>query len=633
MAKKSKSVALKPKSKASGQSDGPSLKNVTHVKGVNFYRDAKKVRQVNMLKGGKATRDKNGNIIKEAEFQSRLPSGTQARVQPDRRWFENTRTIGQNALNAFREAIGRHQNDPYSFVMAQSKLPMSLIAQSEKTAKVQMLQADSFANTFGPGAQRKRPKLKSASVNDMANDAHVSIEKYSIETDGGHAANKQTDGAVDTAPDPFLRAGQSRRIWNELYKVLDSSDVVIHVLDARDPLGTRCRNVEKYLREEAKHKHLIFVLNKCDLVPTWVTSRWVKVLSKEHPTLAFHASINNSFGKGSLIQLLRQFSKLHADKKQISVGFFGYPNTGKSSIINTLRQKKVCNVAPVPGETKVWQYITLMRRIYLIDCPGVVHPSAGDSETDIVLRGVVRIENLDMPEQHIPAVLERVRPEYIRRTYGIREWSDSTDFLSQVAHSAGKLLKGAEPDLNTAAKMVLNDWLRGKIPYYVDPPAAEGDEMDDVSATQQLDEIPVNANFLPEDATEDALRIGVDRLTATTKAGESDSEPALEWEDVCEPGDDAAMDSSLGAPPQFPVEQDVSDQSDSDSESETDDSEVESKSATPTEKAPRMTTSKRKVGIHFYETANVKNRRRKAQKQLNPKAILKRLQGKGTRRN
>src|SRR5688572_1383165 len=82
-------------------------------------------------------------------------------------------------------------------------------------------------------------------------------------------------------------------------------------------------------------------------------AKWVKVLSQEYPTLAFHASINNSFGKGSLIQLLRQFSKLHADKKQISVGFFGYPNTGKSSIINTLRQKKVCTVAPIHGETKV----------------------------------------------------------------------------------------------------------------------------------------------------------------------------------------------------------------------------------------------------------------------------------------
>lgn len=53
-------------------------------------------------------------------------------------------------------------------------------------------------------------------------------------------------------------------------QVIDSSDVVIHVLDARDPEGTRCRSVEKYIKEEAPHKHLLFVLNKCDLVPTSV---------------------------------------------------------------------------------------------------------------------------------------------------------------------------------------------------------------------------------------------------------------------------------------------------------------------------------------------------------------------------
>ena len=55
---------------------------------------------------------------------------------------------------------------------------------------------------------------------------------------------------------------------------------------------------------------------------------------------------------------------------------------------------QVCKVAPVPGETKVWQYITLMKRIFLIDCPGVVYNKTEDSETDIVLKGVVRVENL-----------------------------------------------------------------------------------------------------------------------------------------------------------------------------------------------------------------------------------------------
>lgn len=76
-------------------------------------------------------------------------------------------------------------------------------------------------------------------------------------------------------------------------------------------------------------------------VPAWVTKRWLGYLSAEYPALAFHASITNPFGKGSLLSLLRQLSRLRSDKKYISVGFVGYPNVGKSSVINTLRTKKV----------------------------------------------------------------------------------------------------------------------------------------------------------------------------------------------------------------------------------------------------------------------------------------------------
>jgi nuclear GTP-binding protein len=194
---------------------------------------------------------------------------------------------------------------------------------------------------------------------------------------------------------------------------------------------------------------------------TKVTRRWVDVLSREYPTLAFHASVNNPFGKGSLINLLRQFSQLHKEKKQISVGFIGYPNVGKSSVINTLKKKAVCKAAPVPGETKVWQYITLMRRVFLIDCPGVVPPT-DESECEIVLKGVTRSERLPNPEDYIEEVLKRSRREFIVRTYGIHGWSSHIDFLNKLATKNGRLLKKGEPDIRTAARMVLNDWQRGK---------------------------------------------------------------------------------------------------------------------------------------------------------------------------
>ncbi|KAL1914890.1 uncharacterized protein VTP21DRAFT_7806 [Calcarisporiella thermophila] len=458
----------------------------TRVKGENFYRDAKKIKYINMLKGGKAIRDSKGRIIKAAEFQNR--EAPIARVQPNRKWFGNTRVIGQKALENFRESMSKKMNDPYQVLLHQNKLPMSLLQDPQNTSKMHILETESFSHTFGLKSQRKKPKLAVGSLEELMEKVDQTQENYVESKDSSLLSNKVTD-YVEEARDSVYQKGQSRRIWNELYKVVDSSDVLIHVLDARDPMGTRCNAIENHLKKDARHKHLIFVLNKCDLVPTWITARWVKELSKEYPTLAFHASINNSFGKGSLINLLRQFASLHSDKRQISVGLIGYPNTGKSSIINTLKSDRVCSVAPIPGQTKVWQYVTLTRRIYLIDCPGVVPPSTEDSETQIVLKGVVRVENIKQPEEHIPAILERVRTEYIIRTYGVQQWDDSIDFLAKVAKKSGKLLKGGEPDLNTVSKMILNDWLRGKIPYYTKPPSVnENDDGEDEENTELVDE-------------------------------------------------------------------------------------------------------------------------------------------------
>jgi nuclear GTP-binding protein len=110
-----------------------------------------------------------------------------------------------------------------------------------------------------------------------------------------------------------------------------------------------------------------------------------------------------------------------------------------------------------------------MKRIFLIDCPGIVYP-ADDSETDIVLKGVVRVENVPQPEQYIDELLKRVKHEYILKTYCIDEFSTTDEFLEKLARKSGKLLKGAEPDLQTVAKMVLNDFQRGKLPHYVPPP-------------------------------------------------------------------------------------------------------------------------------------------------------------------
>ncbi|KAL6431851.1 hypothetical protein ACFW04_007365 [Cataglyphis niger] len=439
------------------------------LKGVAKVRTKATIKRLQMYRNQKPKRNRSGKIISPAPFQGWNTSGTMSRVEPSRGWFGNSRVISQNALQKFQNELGTAIKDPYKVVLKPTQLPITLLQQKAANARVHLLDTESFESVFGPKKIRKRPNLTITSYDELKKSAEEKEDTYNKEKDTkDYDLIREDTGVKDAQREWIMGAGQSKRIWNELYKVIDSSDVILQVLDARDPMGTRSPPVEKFLKTEKPHKHLIFILNKVDLVPTWVTQRWVAILSKEYPTVAFHASLTHPFGKGSLINLLRQFSKLHVDKKQISVGFIGYPNTGKSSIINTLRSKKVCKVAPIAGETKVWQYITLMRRIYLIDCPGVVYPST-ETDTEKVLKGVVRVELVQNPEDYIASVLERVKPEYIRKTYKIDKWEDHVDFLEKLAHRSGKLLKKGEPDIAIVARMVLNDWQRGKLPFYIPP--------------------------------------------------------------------------------------------------------------------------------------------------------------------
>src|SRR5271154_299444 len=103
---------------------GDTMSNVK-VKGENFYRDATKVKKVNMYKDGKPVRNAKGDIIKAASYQSKeIPK---ARVEPNRRWFGSTRVIAQDALAEFRQRIGAKIGDPYQVLLRRNKLPLSLL--------------------------------------------------------------------------------------------------------------------------------------------------------------------------------------------------------------------------------------------------------------------------------------------------------------------------------------------------------------------------------------------------------------------------------------------------------------------------------------------------------------------------
>lgn len=247
---------------------------------------------------------------------------------------------------------------------------------------------------------------------------------------------------------PSLRAHA-----RSLHKLLGSCDIVIQVLDARDPLGTRSPAVEAEVKR--KGGKIIGVLNKigerlppcaspstfgshvlsghlvADLVPKENVEGWLKHLRQFFPTLPFKSSTqaqrkNLSSSKnrdpslvptGSaststqpLLQLLKNYARMPSNssastaesgpklnlKTSLTIGVIGFPNVGKSSLINTLKRSRACGVAPTPGFTKEVQEVVLDKGLKILDCPGVVLES-GRGGPEQVLRNAIRVEQIEDP--------------------------------------------------------------------------------------------------------------------------------------------------------------------------------------------------------------------------------------------
>ncbi|KAJ7072387.1 P-loop containing nucleoside triphosphate hydrolase protein [Mycena amicta] len=262
-----------------------------------------------------------------------------------------------------------------------------------------------------------------------------------------------------------------------LHKVIDQSDIVILVLDARDPEGCRSRLVEEEVRRrESEGKKLVFVLNKVDLIPHANAQNWLKYLRHSTPTLPFRAPSSaqhqrtniSSSTAPALVKLLKAYKP---SAGSVTVGVVGYPNVGKSSLINCLKRSKVCSVAAQPGHTKELQSVQLERGMRIIDSPGVVFDDEEQKAGNILLRNVVKVEDIDDPIAVVEEIIGRTPAETLQKLYNLPHSNSAIEFLTMAALSSGRLLKGGTPDITAAARQMINDWNHQKIPYFSEPPA------------------------------------------------------------------------------------------------------------------------------------------------------------------
>lgn len=326
--------------------------------------------------------------------------------------------------------------------------------------------------------ERKKAELRAMNMQDLVEKADRDRLAFEGKQAEQQAEAEKSEGVV--APGQASR----RAYLRELKKLVDTADVLLQVLDARDPMGSRIHpSMENAILSRAD-KRMVLVLNKIDLVPKNVIGEWLTFLRKSQPTIAVKASNDHCktssesddmssvpVGMEGLLQLLKNYARTGGSggksKTTIVVGILGYPNTGKSSIINALKRCRAVGVSPRPGFTTSMQEVVLDRNVRLLDSPGVVF-----DDGSAMLGNCVDADSIDDPIPAVAALLERCNPSSLVMTYNIPAFppGDVMMFLAMVARSYGRVLKGGIPDKVAAARAVLRDWNSGKIPYYTAPP-------------------------------------------------------------------------------------------------------------------------------------------------------------------
>ncbi|XP_074692513.1 guanine nucleotide-binding protein-like 3 [Strix aluco] len=346
-------------------------------------------------------------------------------------------------------------------------------------------------------AEQRKQRLEELKQKQKLNrqKEHEKKRKLEAKKNAAKIKGKESSSKSKAKTNKLLDKNSKKSFCRELRKVIEASDVVLEVLDARDPMGCRCPQLEQAVTCSGGDKKLLLVLNKIDLVPKENLEKWLNYLKKEFPTVAFKSATlmkdrtmpeqvtkrrarvdlsrtTECFGSKCLLKLLQEHGK--TQNKAIQVGVVGFPNVGKSSIINSLKGVRACNVGLARGVTKSMQIVHIDKQTKMLDSPSII-ADPSNSALALALRSIIGTEESGSADvlEGVDAILNHCSKQQVIMHYSIPDFRNTEEFLTLLGQKRGMLKKGGVPDIESVAKLLLCDWTGAKISYHSQPPGSQ----------------------------------------------------------------------------------------------------------------------------------------------------------------
>jgi len=237
--------------------------------------------------------------------------------------------------------------------------------------------------------------------------------------------------------------------WAHVNKVLKEAEIIIEVLDARMIEDTRNQELEQKI--ERHNKKILFAINKCDLIDQNHAEQ-IKKRLKPSVFISSKDHLGTTLLKKKILELSRG--------KAVIVGVVGYPNVGKSSLINALSGKGAAKTSSESGYTKGMQKIRVDNKIMILDTPGVL-PNKEKNEIKHGKTAALSYEKIKDSET-VALTLITDQTKKIKKFYDL-ETDDPEEILEQIAFKFNKLISKGKPNLDAAARKLLKDWQIGNI--------------------------------------------------------------------------------------------------------------------------------------------------------------------------